>query len=135
MARGKEQEAIARTLYIEHTGNVVEECWFLKNGNIGYSPDGLIGDEGLLEIKSKLAHLQADILLSGEVPGEHVAQIQGGLLVSGRQWLDFVSFCPGMPLFIKRVRQDDNLIGELVSELSKFENELSETVQKIMEKF
>lgn len=131
MERGIEQEAAARTLYVDATFNDVIGCGFMRDQNIGYSPDGLINHDGLLEVKSKLAHLQAEVLLSDEVPSEHVAQIQGGLLVSGRKWLDFVSYCPGMPLFIKRVERDEKYIAILKEELAKFEAELCEIVQKI----
>lgn len=131
MERGTEHEPIARSLYVEQTFNDVLDCGFMRDGQIGYSPDGLIGEDGLIEIKSKLAHLQAEVILSGEVPSEHVAQIQGGLLVSGRKWLDFVSYCPGMPIFIKRVERDEAYIKTLVDELAKFEIELCETVKKI----
>ena len=135
MERGREQEETARNLYIEQHGVEIAQCGFMKNGCLGYSPDGLIGDDGLIEIKSKLAHLQAEVLLDGDVPREHVAQIQGGLMVSGRKYLDFVSFCPGMPLFIKRVERDENYITTLKSELEKFENELNTIVQQIMDRF
>lgn len=135
MERGQEQEAVARQLYIEHSGNQVAECGFLKHDNLGYSPDGLVGDEGLVEIKSKLAHLQADLLLSEGVPSEHYAQIQGGLLVSGRKWLDFVSYCPGMPIFIKRVVRDEPYLDELKVELEKFEKDLNSVIHTLMCKF
>ncbi|MDX1902132.1 MAG: YqaJ viral recombinase family protein [Gammaproteobacteria bacterium] len=135
MERGKEQESAARELYVAQSGLEVIECGFMKRGNIGYSPDGLIGEDGLLEIKTKLAHLQAEVLLDDKIPSEHIAQIQGGLMVSGRQWLDFVSYCPGMPLFIKRVERDEAYIQTLTDELAKFEAELSQVVTQLMSKF
>jgi len=135
MERGKEQEAIARQVYIDRTGAEVIQCGFMKDGCLGYSPDGLVGDDGLIEIKSKLAHLQAEIILSDSVPSEHMAQIQGGLLVSGRKWLDFISYTPNMPIFNKRVERDEVYIAKLKEELEKFELELNEIVTKIMEKF
>lgn len=135
MGRGKEQEVTARELYIAHTGNEVVECGFMKDGNIGYSPDGIIDDSGLVEIKSRLAHIQADTLLSNSVPSENMAQIQGGLLISKREWLDYVSYTPGMPLFIKRVYPDLAYLEHLVKELDAFESELQEVIQQIMSKF
>lgn len=129
--RGTELEPIARSLYVEQTFNDVLDCGFMKNWGVGYSPDGLIGNDGLIEIKCKLAHLQAEVLLGGEVPNEHMAQIQGGLWVSERKWLDFVSYCPGMPLFIKRVERDELYIMSLREELASFEIELAATVSKI----
>lgn len=134
MQRGIEQEAEARNAYIEKTFNDVLGCGFMRlDKKFGYSPDGLIGDDGLLEIKTKLPHLQADVLLSGEVPSDHVAQIQGGLFISGRKWLDFVSYCPKMPVFIKRVERDESYIAKLVEELNKFESEIVESVNKLEE--
>ena len=135
MERGKEQEAVARQIYIERTGYEIKECGFMVDGSLGYSPDGLLGDDGLVEIKTKLAHLQAEVLLSDKVPSEHMAQIQGGLLVSGRCYLDFISYCPNMPIFIKRVERDEAYLGTLKEELARFEAELSETVAKLLGKF
>jgi len=133
--RGHEQEDVARQLYISHTGNEITECGFMKNGNVGYSPDGLIGDDGLIEIKSRLAHIQADTLLSDKVPNENIAQIQGGLWISGREYLDYVSYTPGMPLFIKRVYPDLVYIAELIKEVNIFEKELQEIIKQITDKF
>lgn len=135
MERGKEQEAVARQLYVERTGNEVIPCGFMRNENLGYSPDGLIGDDGLIEIKTKLAHLQAEALLADKVPNEHLGQIQGGLLVTGRQYLDFISYCPNMPIFIKRVFRDEAYLSNLREELAKFEAELAQTVETILGKF
>mgnify|MGYP001008552361 CR=1 FL=1 len=135
MERGHEQESIARSLYEEQQGIKIIQCGFMKHGSFGYSPDGLIGDDGLLEIKTKLAHLQAAVLIDGEVPSEHIAQIQGGLMVSGRRYLDFVSFCPGMPFFIKRVERDEAYIANLHQELMKFEDELNATIKILESKF
>lgn len=135
MERGKEQETTARELYIAHTGAEVVECGFMKDGKIGYSPDGLVGDNGLVEIKSRLAHIQADTLLSDSVPSENMAQIQGGLWISKREWLDYVSYTPGMPLFIKRVFPDLVYLETLVKELKAFEIELQQVIEQIMGKF
>jgi len=135
MERGTEQESGARELYIAHSGNEVTECGFIKNGNAGYSPDGLIGNDGLVEIKSRLAHIQADSLLKDAVPRENIAQIQGGLWISQRKYLDYVSYCPGMPLFIKRIEPDLIYQENLQQELQTFETELSGIVQQLIQKF
>ncbi|MEE9510345.1 MAG: lambda exonuclease family protein [Candidatus Bathyarchaeia archaeon] len=135
MERGTEQEGVARDLYIAHSGNEVTECGFMKNGNAGYSPDGLIGNDGLVEIKSRLAHIQADSLLKDAVPSENIAQIQGGLWISQRRYLDYVSYCPGMPLFIKRVESDLDYQDKLSHALQTFETELSGIVSQLIEKF
>ena len=135
MERGTEQEGVARDLYVVHSGNVVTECGFMKNGNVGCSPDGLISDDGLVEIKSRLAHIQADSLLKDAVPRENIAQIQGGLWISQRKYLDYVSYCPGMPLFIKRIEPDLIYQENLKQELQAFETELSEIVKQLIQKF
>lgn len=109
MMRGVEDEPRARDLYAQHH-SPVEECGFMvrtiDGHRIGYSPDGLVGDVGLIEVKSRLQKHQLRTILDDRVPDEYVAQIQCGLLVSGRRWCDFVSHCGGMPLFVKRVTPD-----------------------------
>lgn len=131
MERGTEQEPIARSIYVERTFNDALGCGFMKQYGVGYSPDGLINDDGLVEFKSKMPHLQAEVLLDDVVPSEHIAQIQGGLYVSDRKWCDFVSFCPGMPIFIKRVERDESYIASLKEHLATFETELREVVARI----
>jgi predicted phage-related endonuclease len=73
---------------------------------IGYSPDGLVDDDGLIECKSRRQKFQVETILADRVPEEYMLQIQTGLLVTGREWLDFVSYCAGLPMFIKRVFPD-----------------------------
>ena len=133
--RGHEYEDEARQLYELQTGYEVAACGFIKSEYGGYSPDGIVGDDGIIEIKTKSAHLQIEILLAGKVPAIHTAQIQGGLLVSGRNWCDFISYCPGLPIFIERVLPDAEYIKNLKLELAIFENELQEITQEILSKF
>ncbi len=135
MERGTEQEQTARELYTEQTGNQIIKCGFMVDDSIGYSPDGLIGEDGLTEIKTRLSHLQIELLLSDKVPNENIAQIQGGLLVSGRKFNDYVSYSPGLPLFIKRVLRDEVYIDNLRVELKSFESEMLQTIEQIMGKF
>jgi len=129
--RGNELEPEALELYELQTGNKVEKCGFIKAFGAGYSPDGLVGDDGLVEIKTKLPHLQIELLLNGGVPSEHLAQIQGGLWVSGREWCDFVSYYPGLPLFIVRVSRDERKVAEIKGSVEAFNLELREIVEKI----
>ena len=131
--RGNIDEPYIRELYAEQSGYEIKEVGFMRLGNIGYSPDGLVGDDGLIEIKSKLPHLQIACIISNEVPSEHIAQIQGGLYISGRQWCDFISYCQGLPNFYKRVYRDEEYIENLKTELDKFETELQEAVNTVME--
>ncbi len=124
MERGKEMEDEARSMYEFMTDLEARRVGFIRNGKVGCSPDSLVGEEGLLEIKTKLAHLQLDVLLSGEVPSEHFPQLQGQLWVSERKWVDFVSYWPKTRPFIKRVYRDDAYIQALAKAVEQFENEL-----------
>jgi hypothetical protein len=131
MQRGHEYEQEARDSYQLITDHEVEQVGFMRRGDVGYSPDGIIGDDGLLEIKTKAYPLHLDCLLKDEVPAEHMAQIQGGLWVSGRQWLDFVSYSPGLPIFIKRVPRDESYIANLSAEVERFNAEVDSMVERI----
>jgi putative phage-type endonuclease len=109
MWRGVESEPVARDLYSKHYAEAVEVGFMRLDADaytLGYSPDGLVGDDGLIEIKAPRAKGHVLTILSGEVPAYYMAQCQAGLLVSGRKWIDFVSYCGGMPLFVKRVLPD-----------------------------
>jgi predicted phage-related endonuclease len=132
MERGNAMEPEARDLYAMTKGIEVEEVGFIKIADqIGYSPDGLVGDDGLLEIKTRKPELQIALLFDGEIPSEHIKQLQGGLYVSGRQWIDFVSYWPGLPIFIKRVYRDETLIGEISMAVMTFIAELDQVVLDI----
>lgn len=135
MDRGKEYEEEVLKLYQGQTGNAVKKIGFMKRGTVGASADGLIGDDGGVEFKTRLAHLQIQLLLGGETPEENIAQVQGNMMVSGRQWWDLVSFCPGLPLYIKRVARDDEYITELAAELVAFEAGIVDVVKQIKAKF
>lgn len=132
MERGKLMEAEARDLYVFQKDTEIDRVGFIKHDAIqaGCSPDGLIGDKGMLEIKTKLPHLQLECLLSGALPSEHKAQCQGALWISGREWMDFVSYWPKLPLFVVRVQRDEEYIGSIVSAVEAFNNELNELVGK-----
>lgn len=130
--RGHELEPIARELYQERTGNNVEEVGIILNHGAGYSPDGLVGSDGLLEIKTKKPNLQVEVLLAGEIPKEHLAQVQGGLWVSEREWLDFVSYWPGMPLFVKRAYRDEKMIARIAERVEAFYAELERRMNQVM---
>lgn len=125
MERGHTQEDEARDLYSLLTDNEVERIGFMKRGPVGYSPDGLIGNDGLLEIKTKMGHLHLECLLSNKVPPENMQQCQGGLWVSGRSWIDFASYSPGLDLFVKRVERDDGAIARIKVEVDAFLGEMA----------
>jgi hypothetical protein len=124
MLRGIEDEPRAREAYSEHYAPVAEIGFMVRRfsvGEVGCSPDGLVGKDGLLEIKSRRAKRQLQTILAGEVPAENMAQCQAALLVSGREWLDYVSFSAGMPLFVKRVYPDQRWHDAILAALAEFE--------------
>jgi hypothetical protein len=133
MQRGHDDEFFARFAYSEHfTG--VHQVGFITNDElgfpIGYSPDGLIDDDGLLEIKSRKPKHQLDIILDGSIPFDHRCQAQTGLLVSGREWLDYLSYCGGMHCKIIRVTPDENLQSAIVLATDKAEAEIVRMVNE-----
>lgn len=129
--RGHAMEEEARELYAFQTGNELTQVGFITNGKVGCSPDRLIGDAGGLEVKTTMPHYLVEILLKNEVPGKHVAQIQGSLWITRREWWDIAIYWPKMPTFIKRVYRDEAYIQKLATEVEKFSAELHETVEKI----
>ena len=109
MWRGVEAEPFARDVYAGHFAAVDEVGFMVReeaDWTLGYSPDGLVGDDGLIEIKAPRAKTHVLTILRDEVPAHHMAQCQAGLLVSGRSWIDFVSYVGGLPLYVKRVLPD-----------------------------
>lgn len=132
MWRGVLHEPIARERYAEHNGVTVETVGFLIRDDwgfqIGASPDGLVGDDGGLEIKCPRAKAHIATILADEVPAHHVAQIQTSLLVSGREWWDLVSFCAGLPMWTKRVYPDPDWHAAIVAAVAQFETTAAEMV-------
>lgn len=92
--RGNRLEPIARQEYEARTLKPVEEVGFIESddGLLGYSPDGLVGEDGLIEIKAPRKSKHLETIFKNKVPLEHIAQIQGGLYLSNRKWLDFISY-------------------------------------------
>ncbi|MHB1644647.1 MAG: lambda exonuclease family protein, partial [Acidithiobacillus sp.] len=131
MDRGHEMEAEARDYYALLTEVTPHQVGFLKRGQIGCSPDGMIDDNGLLEIKTKLPHLHLPVVESGVVPPEHKAQCQGALWISEREWIDFQSYWPKLPPFIKRLYRDEVYIAELSKAVEIFLDELNEMVERL----
>ena len=133
MLRGHEDEIEARIRYAENFAPVTD-CGFVTNDDhgfvIGYSPDGLVDDDGLIECKSRRQKYQVETILADKVPEEYMLQIQTGLLVTGRKWLDFVSYCAGLPMFIKRVLPDQKYQDAIIAAATDFERRLQEAQQK-----
>lgn len=131
MERGKLMEDEARDLYAFQNNVEPIRVGFIKSGNKGASPDSLIGDKGGLEIKSAAAHIQIERLLEGALPSEHKAQVHGNMWVSEREWWDFCSYCPKLPLFVIRVYRDEDYIAKIAKEVELFNIELQQTVEYI----
>jgi len=127
MLRGREDEVEARILYAERYAPVVE-CGFITSNRwgftLGYSPDGLVGDDGLIECKSRRQKYQVETIISGEMPAEYALQAQTGLLVSGRKWLDFVSYSGGLPMVTVRVYPDPAIQDAIIAAATGFEDRL-----------
>lgn len=127
MDRGNEQEPYGRMAYVARTGNMVDEVEFIRHPELaaGCSPDGLIRDDGGLELKSVIASVQIETILAGGYPAEHKPQVQGNLWITKRQWWDFGSFCADMPneslrLYVYRVERDEPYIAKLEAEVRSF---------------
>lgn len=136
MRRGIEQEPKARKEYEFLTGNSVDQMGFIVNGKAGYSPDGLVGNYGLLEIKCVNPNIQVETLLRNDMPLAHKAQVQGGMLIAGCGYCDFVSYSPDMDryMFIKRVYRDGPYVVKLQEAINLFYKELMEMVARIRNK-
>jgi hypothetical protein len=131
MERGHAMEGEARELYsFMHDAEPVR-VGFVRNGPVGCSPDSLLGSAGLLEIKTKRSDLLIDVLMKDKFPSEHVAQCQGALWITERDWIDIAVYWPKMPLFVKRAHRDEAYIATLASEVAVFNAELSETVERV----
>jgi len=132
MMRGVMHEPLARDRYAETNGVDVRQIGFLVRDDWGFrlgaSPDGLIGTDGGLEVKCPRAKQHIRTIVSGEVPAFYMAQVQTCLLVSGRDWWDYVSFCAGLPLWTKRVHPDPAWHEVIVAAVAKFETEAAQIV-------
>ena len=110
MLRGMEDEIYARALYeekyapTETVGFITNDKWGFT---LGFSPDGLLGEDGIIECKSRRQKYQIETIVSDKMPDDYLIQVQTGLLVSERKWCDFISYSGGMPMFVKRVYADE----------------------------
>lgn len=141
MEWGTEQEPFARAAYEAHTGNFVDECGAIPHKTIemfAASPDGLVGKDGLIEIKCPRPATHIEWLLDGRVPTQHKPQMIAQISCTGRKWVDFVSFDPRMPehlrLFVVRFTPSPKEIEEVESQVSTFLAEVEESYQLLMGK-
>lgn len=130
MLRGHEDEIRARLAYAEQFGDVVQ-CGFVTTDRfgfiLGYSPDALVGDDGLIECKSRRQKYQVQTIING-VPDEHVLQLQTGLIVTEREWVDYVSYCGGMPMAVIRVEPDPEIQTAIIEAATAFEQRVADAI-------
>lgn len=129
--RGKEMEDEARQAYAFINSLEPELVGFIRNGEKGASPDSLIGVIGGLEIKTALPHIQIDRLERNRLPPEHKAQVQGNLWISDREWWDFVSYWPRLPMLCVRVFRDEDYIKTMSDEIDRFNDEKAALIERI----
>ena len=141
MEHGTETEEQARAMYTMATGNMVQEVAFVDHPSIamaGCSPDGLIGDNGGVEIKCPQPTEHIRILLGGVIPRNYMLQMQWNMACTGRKWWDFVSFCPALPdnlaLNVQRVDFDHDLVKEMESATIEFNRIVADMVARLQEK-
>lgn len=131
MMRGWSDEVLARDLYAKNYAPV-QECGFVTeeiNGHtVGYSPDALVGDDGLVECKSRRQKYQIKTICDCMVPDEYMLQIQTGLLITGRKWLDFVSYCGGLPMMVVRVYPDHKMQEAIIETIASAEAQIRELI-------
>lgn len=137
---GIDNEPLARASYEVKTGDFVDEVGWVPHPSIewtGCSPDGLVGDQGLVEIKCPNTATHLDYLLAGTVPAEYQLQMLWQMECTGRAWCDFVSYDPRMPeehqLFIVRYMRDDDRLSEVRAGVVKFLDEVNEVIDKLAE--
>lgn len=131
MFRGVEAEPHARDAYSDHHKPATEVGFMIRDDwgfQIGYSPDGLVDDDGLIEIKAPRAKTHVQTVVEGRVPTHYMAQIQAGLLVSGRAWCDYIPFVGGMPLWTKRIHPDPAWHEAIVAAVRAFETNAAELI-------
>jgi putative phage-type endonuclease len=140
MQHGTDTEPLARAAYEALRDVLVDEVGFVPHPSIimaGASPDGLVSEDGLLEIKCPNTATHIETLLSQSVPGKYFTQMQFQLACTGRQWCDFVSFDNRLPdelqLFVKRVPRDNEFIKQMEDEVVKFLNELDIKIAQLMD--
>lgn len=135
MLRGHEDEIYAKIEYEKHYAPITK-CGFITNNKwgfkIGFSPDGLVGDDGILESKSRRQKFQMETILDSAMPADYMIQVQTGLLVSERKWCDFISYPArgGMPMFTLRIEADQNIQAAIIAAASDFERRLQEKMDQ-----
>jgi len=138
MQDGIDREFYARERYVQQFGEV-EEVGFIQHPTLeaGASPDGMVGEDGIIEIKCPMGTTHTETLMSQDVPSKYMPQIQFQLLCTGRKWCDFVSYNPMFPehlqVFVKRVEADVDYQKELEAEVKQFLSEVDDVINRLKE--
>jgi putative phage-type endonuclease len=142
MIHGTETEPEARRAYEFFVDRDVQQVGFIPHPTIqmaGASPDGLVGEDGLLELKCPNTATHIETLLLGQIPDKYMKQMQFQMACTGRQWCDFASYDNRLPermrLYVKRVNRDGALVSEIETEVAKFLNEIDETVEQLRSRY
>jgi putative phage-type endonuclease len=131
MLRGIELESTARLLYCEETFNEVVEVGFVEKDEFsGASPDGLVGDDGLIEIKCPTDTIFVEQSVSGKIKSEYYTQIQYALYITGREWCDYVAYNENFPLLIRRYERDEEFIKKIKESLQDGIDKVKEIINK-----
>ncbi len=136
MQRGSEVEPQAREYYEQLNGCEVRQIGFVeRDEDVGCSPDGLVGDDGMTQFKCPNSSTHIAIIIAGKMPMTHIPQVQGEMWVADRQWNDFVSYDPRVkrrPYFCQRIYRDDAYIQELHIKIVMFIDEMKAIIEKLM---
>lgn len=136
MLRGHEDEILARALYAERF-NPVRETGFVTNDEFGFtlgcSPDGLVGEDGMIECKSRVQKYQVQSIVeeftgAAAIPDDFVLQVQAGLLITGRKWCDFISYSGGLPMMVRRVEADAKMQEAILTAATGFEERIAQII-------
>lgn len=133
MVRGWEDEIEARRIYDEKIARA-ETVGFITNDRwgftLGYSPDGLVGDDGLIEVKTRRQKFQIETIVSGVPPIDYALQLQTGLLVSERSWVDFISYSGGLPMVVYRVHPDEKTQSAILEAAQDAEMKIDDAMHR-----
>ena len=137
MLRGRDDEVTARDLYSEKYATVTEVGFVTSNAlgfTIGYSPDGLVGDDGLIEVKSRVQKYQVQTIVENVPPDEFMLQLQTGLFVTGRKWIDFISYSGGLDMVTMRVLPNERYQAAIRDAAIGFEAKVAAVVNTYRER-
>ena len=142
MRWGTEKEPEARDFYSFVVGNEVKQVGLVLHPTLDHavaSPDGLVGDDGLVEIKCPNTATHIETLMSGNADPRYLKQMQWQMACTGRQWVDWVSYDPRMPdemrLFVRRVARDAAIISELEKQIREFLSEVEQTCSELIARY